>query len=42
MTVDIGLEQPGQIEQIYRVNTLAFEGRTEEAELVDALRFAAS
>jgi len=38
VTVDIELEQPSQIEQIYRVNTLAFEGRTEEAELVDALR----
>jgi putative acetyltransferase len=38
VTVEIGPEQPEHIEPIYRLNTLAFEGRTEEAELVDALR----
>lgn len=38
MTIVVGPERPEQIDEIYRVNTLAFDGRTEEAELVDALR----
>lgn len=38
MTVEIIPEQPEHVERIYRLNTIAFEGRTEEAELVDALR----
>lgn len=40
MTIEVGPEQPEHVGQIYRVNTLAFDGRTEEAELVDALRLA--
>jgi putative acetyltransferase len=31
-------ERPEHVDGIYRLNTVAFEGRTEEAELVDALR----
>lgn len=38
MTVVIGPETPGDIEPIHRLNSVAFEGRTEEADLVDALR----
>lgn len=38
MTLQVVPEQPEHIERIYRLNTRAFEGRTEEAELVDALR----
>jgi putative acetyltransferase len=36
--IDIVLERAEHIEGIYRINMAAFEGRTEEAELVDALR----
>lgn len=38
--VDISIlpERPEHIDAIYRVNTLAFDGRNEEAELVEALR----
>ena len=38
VAVAITTEQPEHVADIYRVNTLAFDGRTEEAELVDALR----
>ncbi len=38
MTVEIGSETPSDIEAIHRINTIAFDGRTEEADLVDALR----
>ena len=38
MTVAVRPEAPGDIASIYRLNTTAFEGRTEEADLVDALR----
>ena len=38
MTVAIGLEAPEDVADIYRTNTAAFDGRTEEADLVDALR----
>ncbi|MDJ0665172.1 MAG: N-acetyltransferase [Acidimicrobiia bacterium] len=38
MTVFVRAETPDDIEAIYRLNTAAFDGRTEEADLVDALR----
>jgi putative acetyltransferase len=38
VTVQVSPEQPDQRERIYRVITRAFEGRNEEAELVDTLR----
>jgi putative acetyltransferase len=38
VTVHIALERPEHVEDIYRINVSAFEGRTEEAELVDELR----
>ncbi|MCP3994768.1 MAG: GNAT family N-acetyltransferase, partial [bacterium] len=38
MIAVIGPETPGDAESIHRLNTTAFEGRTEEADLVDALR----
>lgn len=38
MTIEIGPELPDDTESIYRLNTAAFEGRTDEADLVDALR----
>ncbi|MDJ0952061.1 MAG: N-acetyltransferase [Acidimicrobiia bacterium] len=38
MTVEIGLETPDDVELIHRTNTVAFDGRTEEADLVDELR----
>ena len=38
MTVDISLEASGEMELIHQLNTVAFDGRTEEADLVDALR----
>jgi len=38
LTVDIGPEQSDEIEAIHRIHTVAFDGRTEEADLVDALR----
>jgi putative acetyltransferase len=40
VTIQVSPEQPDQLERIYRVNTRAFDGRNEEAELVDALRSA--
>jgi putative acetyltransferase len=40
VTVEISPECPEQLEQIYRINTRAFDGRNEEAELVDELRSA--
>jgi putative acetyltransferase len=38
VTIVVGLETPGDLAAIYRVNTVAFDGRTDEADLVDALR----
>ncbi len=38
MTLEIGPELPDESESIYRLNAAAFDGRTEEADLVDALR----
>lgn len=38
MTVTVRPETPADVDAIYRLNTVAFEGRTEEADLVDALR----
>lgn len=40
MTVSVRAETPEDIDAIYRLNTTAFDGRTEEADLVDALRSA--
>ena len=40
MTVAVRAETPEDIEAIYRLNTAAFDGRTEEADLVDELRSA--
>ena len=38
MTVSVRAETLADIEAIYRLNTAAFDGRTEEADLVDSLR----
>ncbi len=38
MTVSVRAETPKDIDAIYRLNTAAFDGRTEEADLVDELR----
>lgn len=38
MSVEVRPEAPGDAEAIYGLNTVAFDGRTEEADLVDALR----
>lgn len=38
MTITVRPETPADAEAIYRLNTAAFDGRTEEADLVDALR----
>ncbi len=38
MTVEIGPESPAETVEIHRLNTVAFDGRTDEADLVDALR----
>lgn len=38
MTVQIAPESPDQLAEIQTLNTTAFDGRTEEADLVDALR----
>ena len=40
MTVSVRAETPQDIDAIYRLNTVAFDSRTEEADLVDALRAA--
>ena len=38
MTPIVEPEAPQDVDAIYRLNVMAFDGRTEEAELVDALR----
>ena len=38
MTITIAPERPADVDAIRSLNTLAFDGRTEEAELVDELR----
>ena len=38
MTVTVRPEKPEDAAAIHRLNTIAFDGRTEEADLVDALR----
>ena len=38
MSYRIEIERSGDVPAIYRLNTVAFDGRTDEAELVDALR----
>jgi len=38
MTMKIIPERPELVDVIHRLNTIVFEGRTEEADLVDALR----